>query len=30
MNYAERRAVVLEWLNAVIVSEGRITVDFKF
>lgn len=30
MNYAERRAVVLEWINAVIVSEGRITVDFKF
>lgn len=30
MNYAERRAVVLEWINAVIVNEGRITVDFKF
>ena len=30
MNYAERRAVVLEWINAAIVSEGRITVDFKF
>ena len=30
MNYAERRAVILEWINSVTVYEGRISIDFKF
>lgn len=30
MNYEERRAAVLKWINAVVVDDGKITVDFKF